>query len=426
MNKKVLLFAAYFPPRRRVGSLRPYRFAIQLQKLGWEVHVVSIKESTSSLTDTESKALSGIHQFEVEPPFDNTASSKSSAGKKKSGGISDLIDRNFPIDTWWPFFWQKRKEIEQHVASIKPDIMWSTSDPWSVNHTARKIAQKFGIPWVADFRDPWTLCSVRYGSRPWAAGYIDRKSEGNILQDADHITFTAASTLKKYQQNYPQLKHKSSVIYNSFEQQHQNPDRSVELSNIQEDKLNILFLGVFRALSKAESILRVLIRFKEEYPEHLDELRIFSMGDLSGSDLDSAIDHGLEEIFVRLDRVPHTQVPALINHFDVNLLSTHPGRDDIIPAKLYDYLASDNPIFSLAPNPEVGEIIQQTRAGAHFNSHQVSEAADYLFRLVKLKKEANLRAERVNVDTEALKPFTAEATTTRLEGIFNQILNDGK
>jgi glycosyltransferase involved in cell wall biosynthesis len=426
MNKKVLLFAAYFPPRRRVGSLRPFRFATQLKKNGWEVHVISIKDSGAELTKEETKALEGINQFEILPPFDHTASGKKGSKKSsKKKPLADFIDRNFPIDTWWPLFWKHRKEIEAYVTSVKPDIMWSTSDPWSVNHTAGKIAKQFGIPWVADFRDPWTLCSVRYGKRGWPLSAIDKKVEQNILRRADYVTFTAESTRTKYQSHFPFIQHKSSVLYNAFEVKEKTvrPDHLPDLSD---DSLNILFLGAFRDLSKAESMLEVLIRFKQKYPEESDQIRVFSMGELTGSDLDKSRLHKLEHVFRRLDRVPHTQVPALVDYFDLNLLSTHPDRDDIIPAKLYDYLASENPIFSLAPNPEVGEIVRQTGSGLHFGPDETDAAADHLFHLVKLKKQGNLRAERGKVNTEALKPYTAEETTAQLELIFNQLLKDGQ
>ncbi len=38
----------------------------------------------------------------------------------------------------------------------KPDVLYSSSPPNSLNVLALALARKLGLPWIADFRDPWT------------------------------------------------------------------------------------------------------------------------------------------------------------------------------------------------------------------------------------------------------------------------------
>ena len=106
MHKKVLLFAPYFPPRRRVGSIRPFRFATHLKMFGWEVVVICIKDSKNKLTKKEETMLEGIKVYEIETPIDNTARKTESAERTQKKVISNFIDNRFPIDTWLPLFWK--------------------------------------------------------------------------------------------------------------------------------------------------------------------------------------------------------------------------------------------------------------------------------------------------------------------------------
>ena len=36
------------------------------------------------------------------------------------------------------------------------DMIFSSSPPQTINLIAKKLSKKTGIPWVADYRDPWT------------------------------------------------------------------------------------------------------------------------------------------------------------------------------------------------------------------------------------------------------------------------------
>lgn len=424
MNKKVLLFAPYFPPRRRVGSTRPFRFATHLERLGWKPAIISIRDNRSSLTEREQKVLEGIDMLNIGSPIDNTSPSNTEKGKaKKQSSLATFIDNRFPIDTWLPLFIQKRKEIDDFVSFHKPDLIWSTGDPWSGNHVARQIARKFQVPWVADFRDPWTLCSVRYGKRGWPATSFDKKAELAIMKEADHVTFTAKSTEQKYCEHYPVLENKTSTIYNSFDKQFYSQEG--DNPGLDNGYLNVLFLGKFRELSTATSIINVLVEIEKHSPELLKRLRIYSFDTLIDNDLRRVEEYGFKDIFNTLQRVPNEQVITLCNYFDLLLLSTHPGRDDIVPAKLHEYLITDRPVFSLAPNPEVGEIIAKTGKGVHFEQVQLSKAASMLETCISAKiSSSELPVSTRGINEKEIDAFEVSRNTEKLANIFNTLVAD--
>jgi hypothetical protein len=64
------------------------------------------------------------------------------------------------------------------------------------------------------------------------------------------------------------------------------------------------------------------------------------------------------------------------------LLSSHPDRDDIIPAKLWDYLPASPPILSLGSSLDVQKILHDTGQGSQFDSRkddQLYAASQWFF-----------------------------------------------
>jgi hypothetical protein len=99
----VLMIAPYFVPRRRVGALRPFKFAIHLRKYGYNPVVLTIANPDGNLTAKEKKLLDGIKVIEVGSPLDRTEKVKSIKEKKTSrlsGSVMNWIDKQTPLDSW--------------------------------------------------------------------------------------------------------------------------------------------------------------------------------------------------------------------------------------------------------------------------------------------------------------------------------------
>ena len=418
--KKVLIIAPYFTPRRRVGAQRPHKFAMYLSQFGWNPAVLCIETLGAKLTPKESIELENVKIYSLKPPFDRTTTSskqkENPSAEKKKNSLSNWFDKIFPIDTWLPFFWNKRKEIEKIVEEFNPDIIWSTSDPWSGAIITGYVAKKKKVKWVADFRDPWTLCRVRFPKKGWFARIIEKKAESWIVKNADFMTFTAKNTEKLYISYYPELKGKTDTIYNSY-----NEGQNFEPDSKRKDKLQILFLGTFRWLSNAKLIIEILHLIKKQKLDLLDFIEINSYGSLPEDDLILAKKYGIESVFKVRDKVPNELVQKEISDSDLLLLSTHPDRKEIVPAKLLDYLPSSKPILSLVQNDEVKDILQKTGRGVQFKVNESEKAAAFLMDLIQAKREKSTPVYQLYRDEKEIIEFSAEATTKKLIQVLNEV-----
>ncbi|MCC5914533.1 MAG: glycosyltransferase [Balneolaceae bacterium] len=427
--KKVVMVAPYFPPRRRVGAQRPFRFVAGLPSFGWEPIVVTLSRS-GKLTEQESELLRDIKIINVRTPFDRTiqpgsgqSHNLSKPSVKSAGGrVADWIDRQIPADTWLPLFMISLGRVRKQLAPLKPDAIWSTGDPWSSHWLGQKLAKSLNLPWVADFRDPWTLASVNLRRRSSFSEWADRKLEASVLKKAGRIVFTANQTRQCYEHIYPEISERSRVIYNTSGIYDLEKEGNANLSK-DSDKLNLLFFGTFRRLSPVQSIADVLEELGKTDRSLPEKVVIHSFGQPDREQLDYIREKGLSGQFRFHDKVLPEEGVSILKQADLLLLSSHPERDLIIPAKLWDYLASGKPILSLLANPEAGEIIGSYDAGVHFGANRSEEAANFLMKSIQ-ENETDLESAQSETDSvrNGLKEIhKANHTTYQLAELLNEI-----
>lgn len=423
--KTVLMIAPYFVPRRRVGSLRPFKFVIHLRDNGWNPIVLTIKDSKNSLSKKEQALLEGVTIIEIPPPFDRTVTSKKSkpAQKKKSifTKVSDWIDKQIPIDSWMILFWLKYRGIKKQIKHINPDLIWSTGDPWSGHWLGDKLSSDLSKPWIADFRDPWTLSDINLRNRSAFSLKKDSSWEQKFVRNANRLIFTAKSTEELYSSYYKLNESKTQTIYNAFDDALNESSKNWE-KKVNDDYLNIFFFGRFRRLSPALPIIKALQYLSSENPEAVKRVRIHSFGELESDDQQWVEKYQLNDQFIIHEPVLPQQSSSVLEKADLLLVSTNEERKHIIPAKLWEYLQVDKPILSIAPNPEISDILQETGAGIQFSTDNISDIAHFLNECVSKKKEGRPLIKR---DSKKLDGYTAQSTAKHLSKIMDELTSDG-
>lgn len=422
------MIAPYFVPRRRVGALRPFKFAVHLKKYGWNPTVLTIEDSNNNLSEKESSLLDGIDIIEISPPFDRTVKKSKSRQQKKitsgkllSARVSDWIDKQIPIDTWVILFRLKYSGIRKEIEHLNPDLIWSTGDPWSGHWLGNKLSKDLSKPWIADFRDPWTLSDINLRDRSSFSSKRDRLWEQKFVRNADKLIFTAQSTEKLYAAHYGLNEDKTDTIYNAFDDA-LNESKKEWKTVLNEKFLNILFFGRFRRLSPAYPMIKALKELSSKYPDAVKKIRIHSFGELEAEDVHWMEKYKLQDQFINHKPVLPQQAISVLNKADLLLVSTNEERKHIIPAKLWEYLQVDKPILSIAPNPEIADLLQETGAGIQFSTQNSSEIAQYLHDCVSNKNEL---ISKKDSNSKNINRFTAQNTAKQLSEIMDELTSDG-
>ncbi|HMB41889.1 MAG TPA: glycosyltransferase, partial [Balneolaceae bacterium] len=325
---------------------------------------------------------------------------------------------------WIYFYLFHYFKVMRYAVSSKPDIVWATGDPWSSLVLGSLVARKLSVPFICDFRDPWTRSGVSLRERSSFSRYWDKKLEYNVLKHASKVVFTSRSAEKDYLENFKFLHGKTGVIYNAANEpiDPKTEDLNDSAIRFKSHDLNITFFGTFRRLSPIDPIAEMLTELRHQSPETFSKIKVHSFGEPDDEQLRCLRERRVDEQFVFHQKVKPEQGARVLQQSDVLLLSTHPERGNIVPAKLWDYLITDVPILSIVPNPEVEEIIKEFQAGEHVRPGELANAAGIISEWASKKTVEGAKSLRREPLSDAQKKkIGSRRKAEELAGIFDQI-----
>ena len=214
--KRVLIITYYWPPMGGSGVQRWLKFAKYLPSFGWEPIVYTPKNPSfqlhddSLLSDVRDEQIVWKHPIWEPHHLFYRAKGKKNLARVNQGDILDKKNQSrFEKLGLWVRgnlfipdprrFWigPSVKYLMRRLANERIDAIVTTGPPHSLHHIGRLLQQRTGIPWLADFRDPWTrwvfLRSFRVSA--WAMR-LHRRQEKQILQSAQAVT-TVSQALRE-------------------------------------------------------------------------------------------------------------------------------------------------------------------------------------------------------------------------------------
>ena len=240
--------------------------------------------------------------------------------------------------------------------------IYSTSPPPGVHLLALLIKRRYGVPWLADFRDPFVGNPFRPTSGLPAR--LDAPFERAIYRHANTIVGATNLFVEDWGHCYPQFADKMHVIWNGFD-----PTDPVRPLPLPPDARKVLaHIGdIYGARSPlpVEASIRRLIKADHINSEHI---LIRLVGEfapdaltLSKSALADLTKLGCFEYENR--RVEPDEARAAIAQSDYLLLLNSNAKNigQTVPSKLFDYIQVGRPIVALtASESPVTHILRQS------------------------------------------------------------------
>lgn len=434
--KKVLLITYYWPPAGGPGVQRALYFVKYLRDFGWEPIVYTVDNGEFHNED---------HSFEKEIPRGVTVLKKQALepyavykkllGKKNNERLKPVVfteKTNKPVihnmSVWirGNFFipdarmlWIK-PSVQYLTAYLKDhpvDAIISTSPPQSVHMIAMKLKENLGIPWIADFRDPWTR--VSYYNDLKLTKWADRKHkrlERSVLQSADKCVAVGW----KMKADYEEIGGREvEVVTNGFDI-HSSEKEKITYEN--PSKLSILYLG---SLSRKRNPILFWESIAELIKEnHIDKsaIEIKFVGNIESSVFESLDELGLNDIYTKQGYVPHEEVWKFYAQASVLLLIGIPNKPEILPGKFFEYLASQKPIYSIFPeHSDVEKIMKECKSGLSADFGDKITLKSNLRHFISLYHDNSL--SKVYGDSiEAIEQYSRKSLTGKLAVLLEDIV----
>ena len=377
--KRVLIITYYWPPSGGSGVQRWLKMSKYLPEYGWQPVIYTTKDAEYPITDpTLEKDVAPeakvIRRPIVEPYnfykkfLGLKKQEKIKAGfaseSKKSGWkerLSVWIRGNFFIPDarcWWvkPSVRYLKHYLKEHPV----DAIISTGPPHSMHLIALKLKKQFDVPWIADFRDPWT--EIDFYDELHLTRWADRKQhklERQVLTQADEVVTVSWNWAKGLER----LGNRDvQVIQNGYDWVFNPTEEKPTLS----EAFTLTHLGVIGPARNAPTLWQALRELKEEIEGFGKSLKIRLVGQVDQSVVQNLDTCGLTENTELITHVPHDEVKRIQDTTQILLLLVNnaPNAKGILTGKLYEYLASGRPILAIGPEDgDAARLLKETQAG---------------------------------------------------------------
>jgi glycosyltransferase involved in cell wall biosynthesis len=340
-NRRLLIITHYFPPCGAVAVHRVLGFARHLPANGWDVCVVApprdkwepYDESLLSSVPDQTKVL------RVDYPGDP---------------VSRMASRLFPYETWLPAAWPR---ISRLVSEWKPDCVLTTSPPDNVHLLGRRVQSRFGIPWIADLRDPWVRSQNSEHGRG-LRGMLARYCADMTMVRADHIAVNTPTYVRLLTESFPQHAGKIAVYTNGHDLSGNEVSRGAERKP--EMPVTLLHAGEIYLNRDPRPVFGALQSLRSNVADWSTGARFVLMGrwDSAEFDLPEVVrSAGVADCVELIEQVPHAQALTAMRQADI-LVLLQSEETSAIPAKLYEYLTFGKPILAIAdPRSDIGWVL---------------------------------------------------------------------
>ncbi len=423
MNK-VFMIAYQYPPMGGPGVQRTLKFTKYLKDFDWEP-VVFTRDSAGFICDDTLIQDIPENMYIIRGKaydFEDLTGILKKPGKFLSRKI--LIPDGAAV---WKCM--NRPAAFKYVSEQKPDIIYSTSYPYSDHLLALGLKKKYPkIPWVADFRDEWMnnpyLLDKPYNTLRMR---IESKMERETISNADAVIANTPVMMKNFIRSYGEFEYKFSCIPNGFDKDDFN-EYKVSADKACNEKMTFTYTGMLYGRRKPDLFLDCIRTLIDTGIIDKDKIKVKFIGKFTPGYFNGLCERfNLQDIISVSDYLPHKESIKQLLMSDVLLLieGAGPGGEAFYTGKLFEYMNAKKPIVAIIPEKGVAaDLIKQSGTGYVADCDNREQILHLLTNIYKLWYNNSLVYEP---DYSVINKFERKNLTKQLVDIFNncmEVLNE--
>ena len=377
--KKVLIITYYWPPSGGSGVQRWVKFAKYLPSCGWQPIIYTpLNPELTAIDETLASEIPQQAEIIRTKIFEPYSAYRKLFGKGSSTDIKQVVT---PISGGKKSWKQKLslwvranlfvpdprvgwvrpsvRFIEEYLKENPVDAMVTTGPPHSLHLIGLKVHKDTGLPWVPDFRDPWSrmyyLKHLPYTRLAWNKLLRQEKA---VL---DGCTKVLAVTPQVREDFLKMTGTPVAMITNGYDEE----DFTGPLPE-PDGHFNITHTGLFASDGNPKALWTVLGEMAAKDPEFRTALKLRLAGKNDREVLEDICKAGLEANLILPGYLDH---PGAVLEQRAATILILPLRNDpqykpILPGKLFEYLGSRRPILGIGQEDgAMAEVINECSAG---------------------------------------------------------------
>lgn len=438
--KRVLVITYYWPPTGGSGVQRWVKFAKYLKEEGWQP-VIYTPENPEQLAVDESllgeiPADCEIIKTRIVEPYELYKKFLRKSGHSKEAvevnpvnaqnkslvqklamWIRGNLFRPDPRCMWiGPSVRFLKKYLKEHPV----DLIVSTGPPQSMHLIGRKLGKTTGLPWIADFRDPWTkIFYFKHLSMTKSTEKWHQKMEKKVLDDASAVVAVSPLVQQEFQ---AMTQTPVELITNGFDECDFTGERCIEADGGPGKEFIITHTGLFAADGNPTMLWSVLSEKCSRDLAFKELLKIKLVGKTDEQIISSIKTEGLGDNLVDLGYQPHSEAVQAQRSASLLILPLRkePEYQAVLPGKLFEYLASWRPVLGIGQtNGAMSMILNTTKTGVVLDWEDKASIG----RFIDLCWERHQKGE-LSVEDADISQFTRKNLTHRMAGLFDRVIHE--
>lgn len=373
----LLVIAFHYPPdNSSTGVLRTAKFTEYLLRHDWRSHVVTAPSSLYVSHNPE-----GVDTIPAQVTVDRAWG----CDVKKVFGFRGIYPAWLGIpDRFWPWYFAARGAGARAIRQRGIKAIYSTYPLPTAHLVGLALKKRFGLPWLADFRDPWaTVGETGFAAKTEV--YLERK----VVLAADRVICNTPAMRRDFLARYPEVPAERFVtITNGYDERD-----FAAIVPVPAPRFQIFYPGSIDAENRNPRGLFAGIRYALDrgwLSEQDLGIVFLGAGVYAGSERfrrDLATFALAPHVEIVKERVPYREALARMAGSDVVVVLSEHLTDDgsassinqwtamQVPAKLYEYLRIGRPLLAIAGDGAVKELLEKTGAGTAFRSADTERIA---------------------------------------------------
>ena len=354
---RVLILAYDFPPYVSVGGLRPYSWFSHFKEFDVEPIVITRQWGNVYGNQLDFVAPGWSKELVIEElpqgtilrtPYSPNLSNRLLLrfGEKRFRWLRKVISGYYEVLQFFFVVGPKKelyKAAKAYLAQHPVDVIIATGEPFVLFHYARKLSATYHIPWIADYRDPWTQnLKETNGFFKHCYSMLEKRTTSK----ANAITTVSSFFENQIRKQVPNASF--SIIPNGFDEQSMEQVEGITQGS---EILRIAFVGTIYEWHPLTIVLETLNRWVTKFPERKIELHFYGTNkNRFISEVVNSQFPGLIDIVQIYPKLPNQELVQQLAEYNALLLFNYYA---FMGTKIYDYLGLKRKIlFCFTDDPE--------------------------------------------------------------------------
>ena len=443
-RKKVLFCAYIFPPMGGSGTQRSLKFVKYLREFGWEPIVLTVGENDKKLGE-DSTLLRELPEDITVIRIDDPVYIPEVMTIQQQQEVYNLYAAMMQNPAWLQEFctiiknspkgyklipdnhicWVNEclKQIDSLIDFSQIDMIFTTGNPFSDYVLGWFLKRKYNIPWVQDYRDPWTsndYYNENYYKDQADTMELQKQLECKIVQNSDAIITDLELCIKDYTDNLQVEKNKLYAITNGYDEADFD---DIQPRTRKNSSFTLCYNGTIYIDRNPVFLIHTINELIDQKKMNPDTIRFIINGSLTEYWRRKIQEADCNNIVVYNGVLEHKESIKVASSSDLLILfgCMNEGAELVVTGKVYEYLRIPVEIMCFSKSGGIlDRMLQETLCGCNFE-YDKEKVKEFLMKKYRCWEQDDYQAYS---NKKNISIYSRRELTSKLARVFNKLLEE--